>query len=86
MTKALPIVVLGCLTVLGATLIYWSGKLSLRYNSWTTSFRERHLHINPPPTTQMREFNTKIMMWIFRILGAFLILFSILTLIVRDSD
>jgi uncharacterized membrane protein YjgN (DUF898 family) len=81
MSKALPLVGLGCLTVLGAILLYWSGKLSLRYNAWTTSFRQRHPDINPQPTRQMREFNTKIMMWIFRIVGAFLILFSILALI-----
>jgi hypothetical protein len=59
MSKALPIAVLGGLTVLGANLIYWPGQLSVLYNSWTTSFREPRAHTNPP-TPQMRAFHVLI--------------------------
>jgi len=68
------------LTALGVVLLYWSGELSLRYNAWTTRVRERHPQINPPPTTQMRELNTKIVAWSFRFLGVCLLLVSILML------
>src|SRR5882762_9502695 len=68
------------LTALGVVLLYWSGELSLRYNAWTTRFRERYPHINPPPTPQSRELNTKIMTWLFRFLGACILLASILML------
>jgi hypothetical protein len=68
MSNAILIIVLVNLIVFGAILFYWSGQLSVRYNAWTTSFRERHPHINPPPTPQMRESNTKIMTWLFRLL------------------
>ena len=81
MSKTLLTVVWGSLTVLGAILFHWSGRLSLRYNAWTTSFRKQHPHINPPPTPQMRALNTKIMTWLFRFLGAFLFLLSILALV-----
>ncbi|MGA2435443.1 MAG: hypothetical protein ABSG25_09170, partial [Bryobacteraceae bacterium] len=54
--------------------------LSVRYNAWTTSFRERHPNINPPPTPQMRELNTKTMTRLFRFLGVVLVLGSILIL------
>jgi len=69
------------LAVLGATLLYWSAQLSLRYNAWTTNFRERHPNFNTPPTPQMRELNTKIMAWLFRIVGGLLVLLAILALI-----
>jgi hypothetical protein len=69
------------LALTGAVLLYWSRTFSLRYNAWTTRFRERHQRINPPPTPEMRELNTKIMTWLFRFLGAFLLLLSVLTLI-----
>ena len=68
------------LTVLGVVLLYWSGELSLRYNAWTTRSRERYPHINPSPTPQSRELNTKIMTWLFRFLGACILLASILML------
>jgi hypothetical protein len=69
------------LTVVGVALLYWAGELSVRYNAWTTGFRERHPNINPPPTPQMRGLNTQIMTWLFRLLGSFLVLLSILVLI-----
>jgi hypothetical protein len=53
----------------------------MRYNAWTTSLRERYPRINPPPTPQMREMNTKIMKWLFRVVGAFLVMFSFVALI-----
>jgi hypothetical protein len=87
MSKPLLTVVWGCVTVLGAAIFYWSGQLSVRYNAWTASFRERHPHINPPPTPETRELNTKIMAWLFRFLGALLFLLSILALIgIRNSN
>jgi hypothetical protein len=55
----------------------WGAKpLSLQYNAWTTGLRERHPNINPPPTTEQRTRNTKIMTSIFRFLGVFFLLFS----------
>ena len=80
-------VVWGGQALLGAAIFYWSSRLSLRYNAWTTGFRERHQHINPPPTPQMWELNAKIMTLIFRFLGAGVVLLSILALIsLRNSN
>jgi hypothetical protein len=73
---AVPLVVWACLTVLGASLIVWSFPMAVRYNAWTTALRERHPRINPPPTPQMRQLNTKIMTWLFRIVGLFLVLIA----------
>ncbi len=72
--------------VAGLSLICWANSLSLRYNAWTTSLRERHPKFNAPPTTQARARNTKIMTLLFRIFGAFLIVLSIpmLLTIVRN--
>jgi hypothetical protein len=75
---SLPLV---CVATLGIAVICRAEKLSIRYNAWTTEFRERHPHINPPPTPQMRALNTKIMTWLFRALGAFFALYSIITLV-----
>ena len=66
MSHAATLGILACLIVSGAILIVWSMPLSLRYNAWTTSIRERH---NRPPTPEMRQLNTKIMARLFRILG-----------------
>jgi hypothetical protein len=63
--------------VLGLALIYWAAPLSLRYNAWTTSLRERNPQVNPPPTPEWRARNSKIMTVIFRILGVFSVLPSI---------
>jgi hypothetical protein len=74
------------LDVVGMALAYWSRQLSAGYNAWTTTLRERHPNINPLPTLEMRELNTKIMTWLFRLLGAFFVILSILTpLSVWDS-
>jgi hypothetical protein len=81
MGKALLTVRWGFSAVLGIAMLYWARGLSLRYNAWTTRFRERNPHINPPPTPEWRERNTKIMTWIFRLFGTFLALLSILALI-----
>ena len=80
MSKTSFTLLLVCLTLLGASLLYWSRKLSVRYNAWTTSFRERHPHTNPPPTPQKRELNAKIMTWLFRLLGAIFLLGAVFLL------
>jgi hypothetical protein len=36
--------------------------------------------INPTPTRQMRALNTKIVTWLSRVLGSFLVLLSVLLL------
>jgi hypothetical protein len=81
MSRAFQIVQWGCVGVLGATICYWSARLSLIYNAWTTSFQERHPNINPPLTNEARNSNTKIMKGLFRILGAFLLLSAIMALV-----
>jgi hypothetical protein len=65
----------------GMLLIWRAVPLSLRYNAWTTSLRERQPNINPPPTPEWRARNTKIMTMMFRVVGVFLVLLSILTLL-----
>jgi len=77
----------GFSAVLGVAILYWASELSLRYNAWTTKFRERNPHINPPPTPEWREKNTRIMTWMFRLLGAFLAVLSVLAVIgIRNSN
>src|SRR3979490_1770018 len=78
MDKALLTLRWGFSAVLGIAMLYWARGLSLRYNAWTTRFRERNSHITPPPTPEWRERNTKIMTWIFRLFGTFLALLSTL--------
>ena len=60
--------------VVGIVLLIWARPLSLRYNAFTTRFRERHPKFNPPPTPEMRALNTKIFAVILRIMGAFFVL------------
>lgn len=67
--------------LLGAVLLFWATPLSLRYNAWTTRFRESHPDINPPPTPAWRSRNTRIMAALFRVLGVFFILLSVLHLL-----
>jgi hypothetical protein len=74
MSKAVALAIWACLTVLGASLIVWSAPLSAGYNAWTTALRERYPRINPPPTPEMRQLNARIMTWLFRIVGLFLVL------------
>jgi hypothetical protein len=57
------------LLLIGIALTIFAKPLSLRYNAWTTAFRERNPHINPPPTPEMRALNTKIMTGLFRACG-----------------
>lgn len=66
---------------LGFALLIWAAPLSVRYNAWTTGFRERNPNINPPPTPEMRALNTKIMTFIFRAVGLIFVLRSIIGLI-----
>jgi hypothetical protein len=63
--------------VIGLALIVCARPLSTRYNAWTTGLRQRHPNVNPPPTPEWRERNTKIMTVMFRIAGAFSVLLSI---------
>jgi len=63
--------------VIGLALVVWATPLSIQYNAWTTSLRERHPNINPPPTPEWRALNTKIMTVLFRVVGVFLVLLSI---------
>jgi hypothetical protein len=67
--------------VIGLALIFWAAPLSLRYNAWTTGLRERHPNVNPPPTPEWRARNTKIMTVIFRVVGMFIVLLSIMYLL-----
>ena len=67
--------------VVGLVLVVWAAPLSVRYNSWTTSMRERHPSLNPPPTPEWRARNTRIMTALFRFVGVFFVLLSILTLL-----
>ena len=64
------------MTLLGVFLTLRAKQLSARYNAWTTSFREKNPHINPPPTPEMRALNTRIMATLFRIVGLFFMLLS----------
>ena len=67
--------------LIGLALVFWAAPLSVRYNAWTTGLRERHPNINPPPTPEWRARNTKILTVMFRVLGAFLVLLSIMYLL-----
>jgi hypothetical protein len=71
--------------LIGLALIIWAVPLSIRYNTWTSGLRERHPNFNPPPTPEWRARNTKIMTVLFRIVGAFFVLFSIVTLLALIS-
>jgi hypothetical protein len=79
MNGILPTITWCCLIVLGAALVCWS-EHSIRYNAWTTGLRERYPRISPPPTPEMRQMNTKIMTWLFRVAGAFFVVFSFIAL------
>jgi hypothetical protein len=72
----LILVVWSLMTLLGLFLIIRAEQLSVRYNAWTTSLREKNPHINPPPTPEMRELNTRIMTRLFRITGVCFTLLS----------
>ena len=65
------------INLIGLALVYWAQQLSIRYNGWTTRLRQEHPRIDPPPTPEMRALNTKIMTWIFRVLGVCLLLLSV---------
>jgi hypothetical protein len=68
--------------VLGLVLTIWAAPLSVRYNAWTTAFRERNPHISKPPTPEMKAHNTKIMTRHFRGLGiVFIACFSLMLLV-----
>jgi hypothetical protein len=63
---------------IGLALVVGATPLSIRYNAWTTGLRERHPNVNPPPTPEWRARNTKIMTIMFRVVGVFLVLLSIM--------
>jgi uncharacterized membrane protein YjgN (DUF898 family) len=67
--------------VIGLIIICWAAPLSVRYNAWTTGLRERHPNFNPPPTLEWRARNTKIMTVMFRVVGVFLFVLSIMYLL-----
>ena len=67
--------------VVGLALIFRAAPLSIRYSAWTTGLRERHPNVNPPPTPEWRARNTKIMTVMFRVVGVFLVLLSIMYLL-----
>ena len=56
----------------GAALFYWAKPISQRYNTWTIRFREKYPQINKPPTPEAVSLNYKIMVNLFRVVGAFL--------------
>jgi hypothetical protein len=62
--------------VVGLALVYWAKALAVRYSAWSTSVRERHPDISPPPTPELRVRNTKVMTVIFRFVGLFFLLLS----------
>lgn len=62
--------------ILGLALALRAPSLSIRYNAWTTSLRQRHPKLSPPPTQNMFQLNTKIMRILFQFLGVFLLLLS----------
>jgi hypothetical protein len=64
----------------GLALVVWATPLSIRYNAWTTGLRERHPNVNPPSTPEWQTRNTKIMTVMFRVVGVFLALLSIMYL------
>jgi len=66
---------------LGLFLAFRAASLSVSYNAWTTGRRERHPNFNTPPTPEWRARNTKIMTVMFRVVGVFLILLSIMYLL-----
>jgi hypothetical protein len=66
---------------IGLALVVWATPLSIRYNAWTTGLRERHPNVDPPPTPEWRARNTKIMTVMFRVVGVFLVLLSIMYLL-----
>jgi hypothetical protein len=67
--------------LVGLVAVYWAPELSVLYNAWTTRFRERNPHINPPPTPEWRARNINIMSWILRLCETFLALISALALL-----
>jgi hypothetical protein len=56
------------ITLLGAVVFVRARALSERYNAWTTRFRERSPHINPP-TPAARAQNVQTMTNLFRMFG-----------------
>jgi hypothetical protein len=71
--QLLAILVDGFVVWVGVALIVYSRLLALRYNAWTTRFRERHPNISRPPTAEMRQLNTSVTTWLIRAVGAMLV-------------
>ena len=56
----------------GAALFYWARPMSRRYNEWTLRFQERHPQISKPLSPEAVSLNRKIMVFVFRVVGAIL--------------
>jgi hypothetical protein len=69
------------LLIIGIALTLFAKPLSRRYYAFTTAFRERNPHINPPPTPEMRALNTRIMTRLFRTCGIAMSLMAALILL-----
>jgi hypothetical protein len=57
----------------GVALFYWAKPMSQRYNEWTTRFRETHPQITKPRSPEAASLNYKIMVIVFRSVGALLL-------------
>jgi len=66
-----------CISSFGVITFFNASQLSRRYNAWTTTFRRRNPGMNPPAERAL-ELNEAIMMWLFRILGAFFAVLAVL--------
>jgi len=66
--------------LLGFATFYWAAPLSASYTAWTFNLRERYFRTKPQ-TPDVRRRQTQFVMWVLRILGASLIVDSIVMLI-----
>jgi len=57
----------------GAALLYWAKPMSQRYNEWTIRFQERHPQVSKPPSLEAASLNYKVMVFVFRVVGATLL-------------
>lgn len=79
--RFITILIWACAALGGLVVCIYARRLSLRYNAWTTALRTRRPDFNPPPTPKARERNTKIMIWLFRILGIWVFVLALLVLL-----
>jgi glycopeptide antibiotics resistance protein len=69
----LVLVIVFVYLTLGIFLIYFAQNISVRYNKWTTALRIRFSRLSPPPTPRMTDLNIKIMTWLIRLVGAYVL-------------